>query len=551
MFSSCELLKDIEYTVTPNPLEMHCDSVEVNITATIPEKGMHKKAVAEITPVFGDQELKKVVYQGEKAAGNGKVIPYKAGGRISYTDKVAYKDAFENAELHVKIHATKGKKEKDYNTEEPIAHGTIITPALVQCDAKVIHAKDQFVRVTQHDQFAQINYEKNKSNVRYTELKDSDMVAMDEFIGEAVANDRIDIKNVQIDAWASPEGELSFNSELAEERANTAMAQMQKYAKGKEWEAGTAEDTYSKSPKGEDWDGFKREMEKSDIEDKELILRILSQYEGEKREEEIRNLSQTYKVIEKKILPQLRRSEITVNYDLTGKTDEELLELSKSKPDSLTIEEILFTATLVNDLGEKLRIYKEAQKNYGDDWRSHNNVGYILFLQGDVDGAMANFEKAAEIDENGTVKNNLAASHMCKTGVCGPDKEKALALLEEASGAGSEVDYNMGSIFICNCRYAEAAEKMGSSNSFNKALAQVLNGDTSGALTTIDESEDKETAMGYYLKAIIGARTNNQDMLINNLKSAIGKDASLKAKAAKDMEFHKWMENEAFKAVVN
>lgn len=550
-FTGCKVMEDFEYKVTPSPLEMHGDSVKVTITATVPEKGLHKKAVAEITPYIGETPLKTVIYQGEKAAGNGKVIPYKTGGRISYSDVVAYKPAMENTDLIVKIHATKGKKELD--AEENIAKATIITPYLLMDDDKVIMAEDNFVRVTQHDTSAIINYQKNRSNVRRSELREDDIDALKSFVEGSMEEDsRIDIKNGVVDAYASPEGEMSFNSELADERAETGSKAYMSIMEDLEFEKGASEDFYTSNGNGEDWEGFKEELQNADLgdknSDKDLIIRILSQYPaGAKREEEIRNLAKTYKVIEKKVLPQLRRATLTLNYDLNGKTDDELKELAMNNPDSLTLEEMLFAATLFDDLDTKLKIYRKADENFGsDDWRPANNVGYILYLQNKVDEAGKSFEKAAQVEETNIVKNNLAAV----TRING-DRDKAMALLEEASGAGDEVDYNMGLIKVQNGMYGDAVKKMGDYKTFNKALAQVLAGDLSGAMSTIDGSEDAETAYGYYLKAIIGAREEKKNTVINNLKSAIAKDSSLKEKAANDLEFMAYFEDEGFKAAIN
>ncbi len=547
IFTSCDILKDLEYKVSPNPLEMHADSVEVTITATVPEKGMHKKAIVEITPMIGETNLKMVTYQGEKAAGNGKVIPFKSGGKITYTDKVAYADAMEASEVKVHIKASKGTKEKENFTSEKIADATIITPYLRMNDDMVIAAKDKFVRVTSHTQNAVINYLKNRSEVRSTEMRDADIMKLDTFLTRSLnPNNRIDLKGVAINSYASPEGEISLNSELANDRAKSGTTAMQGIMKKQKIEKGTEESFYNAKGNGEDWEGFKTEMEKSDIEDKDVILRILSQYQGEQREKEIRNIAKTYSLIDRTILPLLRRSNITVNYDLTGKTDEELKMYAKNKIDSLNVEEIMFAATLFDDLNEKLRIYQECTRLFPDDWRGWNNAGYVLYLQNKLGEAKDMFQKSADRDENAINKNNLGACIHVEG-----DRGRALELFQEASSAGTEVSYNIGLINIQQAKYGDAVSNMGTYNTFNKALAQLLAGDINGALSTIDASDDKESAMGYYLKAIAGARQGNADMVINNLKSAVAKDSALKAKAANDREFIKYFENDAFKAAIN
>jgi tetratricopeptide (TPR) repeat protein len=547
MFSGCDILKDLTYSVSPNPLEMHADSVTVTISATVPEKGMHKKAIVEITPMYGETALKMVTYQGEKAAGNGKVIPYKAGGKITYTDKVPYKSAMENTELKVHIKASKGTKEKENFTSDKIADATIITPYLRMNDDMVIVAKDNFVRVTSHTQDATINYVKDRSEVRPTELKDKDIAEMETFIKRSMnPNNRLAVKGVDVNAYASPEGEITRNENLANDRAKSGVKAMIDLMKKQKNEAGSAESFYTSKGNGEDWEGFKAAMQASSIEDKDVVLRILGQYSGEQREKEIRNIAKTFKEIEKDILPALRRSNIVVNYDKNGKTDPELIDYAKNKIDSLTVEEILFAGNLIEDLNEKLRVYEGCARLYPNDWRGWNNAGYVLYLQGKVADAKTKFEKSTQVEENAINKNNLGAC-IHHDG----DRDKALALFKESTSAGKEVSYNIGTIQIQQGKYSDAVASMGNYKTFNKALAQLLAGDINGALTTIDGSEDKDSAMGYYLKAVCGARQANADMVVNNLKSAISKDSSLKAKASKDREFIKYFATDAFKAAVN
>ena len=542
LVASCDLLKDVEYSVEPCPIEMHGDSVEVTITAKIGEKGMNKKAYIEFTPMIGDTKLKMVAYQGEKATGNGKVIPA-TGGTITYTDKVAYADAMENTDLKIDVKGYKGEggKQKLDEVTDPICVGTIITPFRIANDDKVILATDEFVRPTNHDTAMVINFLKDKDFIRSSELKDDDYKGMISFIDVAMKNPKLVMESVQIDGHASPEGEEERNQGLSQRRADNSKKQLEKELKKLKYEE---EMSINTSAKGEDVQGFKELVAASDIQDKNEILTMLNNY-NDNVDKEIKNLSKTYKELEKDILPQLRRARVTLSYKNLGLTDEELVAVSKSNPDSLTMEELLFTATLTNDLGEKLRLFKECERQYPNDWRGPNNVGAILYMQGNTNDAKAAFERAAKLDENGTVKNNIAAI----TRQSG-DRIAAKELLEQASGAGNEVNYNLGIIAIQDGNYGDAVSLTADFDTYNRALAQMLNGDTSGALTTLDNSEDKETAKGYYLKAIIGARTNNQDMLINNLKSAIAKDSKYKAEAAKDMEFHKWMENDVFKGIV-
>lgn len=544
--SSCTLVKDLEYKVLEDPLEMHGDEVELKMTATFVEKGLNKKAIVKVTPIFVCKDGTEIPFdsrefQGEKAAGNGEVIT-KAGKTITYSSVRPYQACMEEGEVIVRIEPKKGEKEKDPITTDKIADGTIITPYLIQLDDQVMVADDNFVRVTSDDTVAVINYDKGKFNVKSSELKQDDIKGLEGFINMAQENERRNITGFNIVSYASPEGEIDKNETLAEDRAGSAEEYLTNFYKKANIEAVPS---ITKTPKGEDWAGFKTEVEKTTHEDKDLILRVLEMTSDlNKREEDIRNMAKTYTFLEKEVLPQLRRSQIVCTYDKVGWSDDELKQMSKSNPDTLTVEELLYTAELVDDLNEKLRIYKEAERMYGDDWRTWNNVGYILYLQNDVAGAKPKFEKAYELNQNEIVTNNLGAViHM------GGDKNRAKELFEEA-GSSDETSYNLGLVAIQDGMYGEALEKMGDNQTFNVALAKVLNDEEGAAGDVIDASAEADAAYSYYLKAIIGARTGNNTMVIDNLTTAISKDGSFKAKAAKDAEFIKLREDEAFKSLV-
>jgi tetratricopeptide (TPR) repeat protein len=544
LVASCDLLKDLEYKVTPSPLEMHADSVRVKVEVKFPEKGIKKKASAEITPMLGSTALKTVTVQGEKATGNGTVIQYKPGGTMVYTDVVAYKPEYEYTDLKVTGKVYKGGKEKkDKFQDTEIAKGTIITPYWVNKDFKVIFAKDEFKRVTEQGYAAQINYDKGKSEVKTIEFKDKDIVEFGAWLTAAQANPKIAIKSINITGFASPEGEEDKNNTLSNDRSTSAKtASIDVAKKAKNDKAQT--EVYNLAGKGEDFAGFEAELAKNTTmkqEDKDLILRVLKMYpDPATRETEMRNLGKSFTVLDKDIFPKLRRSEIKVVYDLTGYSDEELKTISKAEPQKLTLEELLFTASLTEDLNEKLRLYKEAEIKDPSDWRAANNVGAALYKQGKINEAKAQFEKANGKKDNPISKNNLGAV----AGVNG-DRAKAAQLFGQANGAGSEVSYNKGIIAIQNGKYADAVSNFGSDASFNKALAQLENGSADAAVKTIDASADKESAQGYYLKAVAAARQDKLDAVVSNLKSAIAKDGALKAKAAKDREFLKYEDNAA------
>jgi tetratricopeptide (TPR) repeat protein len=545
---SCDVMKDVEYKVTPNPLEMHGDSVKVKIEGTFPEKGLGKKITAKFTPKIGDIELAPIEFKGEKAEGNGQTIQYKPGGKFTYTQMVPYHPSMEAADLTVSGAAFKKGKEKETFGPIKLADGTIITPYLLQNDVRVLIGKDKFVRVTQQTSTAQINYEKNKSDVRANELKREDLLAFQNWLAEAVANPKIALKGITISAYSSPEGEEGRNNELSTARAESAKVAFQNMLKKANIQYGQDDAAYQLAGKGEDWAGFKAELEKSEMNEDErnLIIRVLGMYpDPVQREKEIRNMSKTYTFLEKNILPQLRRSQIVINYDLTGFSDEELKNLAKNNPTKLNLEELLFAATLFDDLNDKLFVYREAVKNMPNCWRAINNVGAVLFMQGKLDEAKSNFEQANNIKSTPETLNNLGAIAYMQG-----DLKKAEQLFNQARSAGSEVDHNLANISVKRGRYTAAIGGYGSNASFNKALAQVLDGKLDAASATLDNSPQKEDAKSYYLRAIIAARKDNENGVVNNLKTAFSKDASLKAKAAKDREFIKFFENPSFTSIV-
>ena len=548
MATSCDLLKDLQYEVTPKTLEMHGDSVRVSVDVNFPVKGIRKKVSAEITPLLGTSALKTITFQGEKATGNGNVIQFKPGGKITYSEIVAYKPEFEDTQLKVTGSFSKGGKVKGAIPEKKIAEGTIITPFLVNKDFKVILEKDAFTRVTEEGFTAQINFDKGKSIVKPTELIEKDINDLKVWLADANSNPKITIKSISVVGYASPEGEVGSNDTLSDERATAAKSAVLGVALGAKNDKIKTE-MFSLVGRGEDFDGFKKELVASSMnnDEKQLIIRVLEmQKDPVTRETEMRNMGKTFTFLEQNIFTKLRRSEIVVTYDKSGYTDEELVAVSVSKPETLNIEELLYTATLSNDLNEKLRIYKLIELNFPTDQRGANNVGAIFYMQNKLQEAKAEFEKANSIKDNSISKNNLGAI----SGSLG-DREGSKKILDQAKGAGSEVNYNLGILNIQDGLYNEAVSNFGTDNSFNKALAQLLSATAAGSdVKTLDDSADKESAQGFYLRAISAARQDNIDSTISNLKNSFAKDASFKDKAVKDKEFLKYAENPNFSGAV-
>jgi Flp pilus assembly protein TadD len=545
----------ITYDIKPNPLEMHGDSVGFTVTGKYPAKVFAKKATVTVSPVVkyagGEKALKPVVLVGEKATGSGQKISYTTGGTFSYTsEKFAYEPGMKVATVELKAQGAVKSKTKDF-TPVKIGDGTIITPLLVRNDEKGIYAKDAFVKSTPVNQTANIYYVVNKSDVRASELKSDEVKNLDKFITENINNPWYEFKDINVSAYASPDGEQSLNAHLAEERAKSgskAMMNEFKKNKNKDQKFGKEESNYVTKTTAEDWDGFKSLMEGSTIADKDLILRVLTMYTDlDQREKEIKNLSKTYTEVSDKILPKLRRSVLTVNVNKKSRTDEQITKLTTTYPDSLSVEEMLYGANLTNDVNTKVAIYTAAEKKYPTDWRTSNNLGVALLMTNKVSEAGEAF-KRAEVNANG---NAIVMNHLGIIAAKAGDRKKAMEYYDKAGSAGKEVNYNKGILNVRDGKYADAVSNFGEYKGFNKALAELLNGNQGAVTSTIDATSEKDMAISSYLKAVAAARNNNAAEVINNLKAAIEKDGSLKAAAKDDAEFIKLRENADFKGLTN
>jgi len=543
----------VKYTVTPKPLELHADSVEVSITGNFPPKYFNKKVIVEVTPVLkwegGEKAFEVKKLQGESVEDNNQVINNAEGGSYSYTAKIPYEDGMRISDLNIKIKGYVAGKESQPVDFEPykVADGVVSTANLVKLDSKGIIGKDKFERIVPETKYAEILYTIQQSNIRGSEARNEQMKALKEYIKEVKDNERKSFKGVSISSYSSPDGdEQEINAPLADKRGKSAEKYMKKEFKkieeAKENEAFVASQTTA-----EDWEGFKELVSASELADKDLILRVLSmQSDPAQREQEIKNISATYLDLAKNILPKLRRSKINVNVDLIGYSDEELKAIYAEKADSLNVEELLYTATLLEGDDAQLACYKKVSEIYAQDWRGFNNSAVIYIAKSDLDNAKTELQKAKSIDaSNPIIMNNCAAVQIREGNFA-----KAEELLTSA-GSGKEVNYNKGIVAIKKADYAGATAAFGDDCSFNAGLAKLLNGDNSGASKAIDCSdEDKASADGYYLKAVAGARSDDSDMVLNNLRAAIEKNADLKAQAKTDIEFAKYFENDTFKSII-
>lgn len=530
--------ESLTFDVTPKTLEVRGDSVEVTVSGKFPAEYFNKKATVVVNPVFMvDGEAVKtfdgMTFQGSATDQEGQVIDFEKGGSFSFTAKLPYSKEMERGELFAVAQGVYKGKEKEV-AKVKLADGTITTPYLVQSDDRPILGEDNFVRITDASMNADIHFNINSSQVMSKELSDDDMKAIKQAIAERSKDTTYVFKGIKVEAYASPDGELTRNESLADNRATSASNAIMSILKRSRVEVTGAEGFTDLKGKGEDWAGFKSAMEASDIEDKNLIIRVLQMYnDPAKREEEIKNLAETYEEVAEQILPALRRAQLTLQMEKVGLSDEQISERAQNTPSTLTVEELLYAATLVEGEGDKMAIYKKAIEEYPEDWRGYNNVAYLLIKENNLTEAKTQLNKAESLaSDNPVINNNLGVIARLSG-----DRAAASKFYEKANGAGNDVAYNQGIVAILDGDFEGAASKMSSEKTFNAALAKLLSGNAGAVDGIVSSSDDAESAMGYYLRAIAAARQSNQEGAMTNLKKAIQKEGSLKEKAMKDVEF--------------
>jgi len=566
MLSSCASLQKmkknanlITFKTTPEILETNAGKVDVAIDGKFPAKYFNKKATMVATPVLkyegGEKAFEPVTLQGEKVDANNKVITQATGGSFAYKDAVPYIEAMRLSTLELRITASQGKKSVDFAPIK-LALGVIATPTLVvnmptpligvqrekNTTGKYDPNIDAFQRIVPDAYTADIKYLINKADIRPTELTKDDIAKLNEY-NQALAKDpRKKLKSMEVSSYASPDGKLDFNTKLAEKRQDASAKFLTKELKKSEVEA-----QFQTKFTPEDWDGFKELMSKSNIQDKELILRVLSMYtDPEVRNREIKNLSNAFIAVAAQILPELRRSKFTTTIDLIGKTDEEITALAESDPSKLNPAELLYAATLTKDLNKQLAIYNSAMKIYPSDWRGFNNAGMVLVKQQKYADAKSLFEKAEKLNNNEPIiKNNLGVCAL-KAG----DLATAETYFGGASGAGDAVNNNLGILSIIKGDYAKAVKYFGDTDSPNTGLAKILTGDNNGALKSLENCTWEGCYMKEYFKGVVGARTAKENLMYESLEKAVKLHPELKKTAATDMEFAKYFNEARFKAIV-
>ena len=545
MLASCgKLNKPEQITVNPGTLELKGGKVAADITGTFPEKKFARKGVLVVTPVLkynGKEALgEPVTYVGEKAKENGKTVNYKNGGTYSQHFEVAYVPEMKESELYLRFDARIGKKVIEI-PDVKIADGVITTSDLASAnDNASATTPDKFQRVIQELTEADIKFLIQQSNIRSSETNSDEMKALKAAIKEAKNNEKKEISKVEVAGYASPDGAENLNEKLAQNRqkaaANFIKNDLKKNKVKKDIESNIT---------AEDWEGFQKALENSNMQDKELVLRVLSMYtDPEEREAQIKNLSSVYETLKNEILPALRRSRLILTTDLIGKSDDEIRELAKNDPAQLSVEELLYAATLTEDKAEKMELYAKAANIY-NDYRAWNSMGQIYFEEGNIAEARRCYGHALEIQPNDPDVNYNAGLAALADG----DIEKAEEYLGKAAGTSGNLDAALGLLYTKKGDYAAAKKAYGDQATNNAATQQILNEEYEAAAKTLDAVKNPNATTAY-LKAIVGARTNDRDAVIANLKSAIAQDASLKSRAANDIEFAKFAEDADFQAIV-
>lgn len=536
--SSCSKMGELSsdyFTTNPEVLEAVAGKVPVTINGKFPEKYMKKNATVEVTPVLrwngGEAKSAPALFQGEKVEGNGQTVSYKAGGSYAMKASFDYVPEMAKSELYLDFKITKNGKTYTIPSVK-IADGVIATSELpTAASSNASYANDAFQRIIKEAQEANIMFLIQQANLRNNQLNSNEMKEFHKKVAAVNADTKnYKLNNIEVSAYASPDGGVKLNTGLAENREKNA----EKYL-NRQLKKGKIETNVDAKYTAQDWDGFKELVAKSNLQDKDLILRVLSMYQDpEQREAEIKNISSVYKTLADEILPQLRRARLTANYDIIGRSDEEIVEAFDTNPKVLSVEELLYAATLTKDNARKEAIFKKTVELFPNDYRAYNNLGELAFAAGNAAKAETYFKQALSKNANAAEANaNLGLCELVKNNVA-----SAEAYLGKATGANA-ANEALGNLYIKQGQYQRAVNAFGNAKTNSAAQAQILAKDYNKAKATLQAVENKD-AMTDYLMAIVGARTNNESLVSSSLKSAIAKDASLATQAANDREFAKY-----------
>ena len=576
----------VRYQVSPNPLEAHGDKVIVTINGNIPENYFQKNAVVYMQPILtwetGEVILSPMNLKGSKIEGNGKAIDKKTGGRFVYKDTVLYREGMENAQLTLNPVAYKAKAVNEADAthsealENPgaiqlgnvkISQGINSTSNRVDTRGDLSMAPHNYSPKTTELMSANIYFTVNLADLNWNneQNKKNDAKRAVDNMKSYIANNSVP-RQIFVNAWASPEGEESFNIGLSKKRSETteklvnsildealterAKAENIKPADVKKYIQDAKKDVVIQTnAKGEDWDNFIRLVEGSSLREKNTVINVVkSQPDKIRREQEIRNMSVVFRQIEQDILPILRRGEIAFNFSGVQKTDQEIAKMAVTNPDDLTFDELMYAASLTSNYANKLAIYKSATERFGSQWEGWNNAGAVGLTLNQLDESRQYLETADKLSpNNATIKNNLALLHLALKDVQTADK-----YMQEAVALGNEqAMVNQAIVDIKKGNYEEAARKLdGRKCVYNLALLQLLTGNTGNAIRTLDCCMD-QTAEVNYLRAVCYARLDDVPGLIKNLREATKQEPAYKYKAKNDIEFRRYISNYEFQTIVN
>ena len=536
-FSSCGKMGELSpeyFTTNPEVLEAVGGKVPVTITGKFPEKYFKKNATVEVTPVLrwqgGEAKGQPASFQGEKVQGNDQTISYKAGGTYTMKASFDYVPAMAKSELYLDFKIQKGKKTYTIPSVK-IADGVIATSELpTVASANAAYGADAYQRIIKQAQEAQIMFLIQQANLRSSELRSEDLKEFHKKVTEVNADTKnFKLNNIEISAYASPDGGVKLNSGLAESRQNNT----EKYL-NRQLKRGKIETAVDTKYTAQDWEGFQELVSKSNLQDKDLILRVLSMYnDPEQREAEIKNISSVYKTLADEVLPQLRRARLIANYDHIGRSDEEINEAFDTDASVLSVEELLYAATLTNDNARKAAIFNKTIQLYPNDFRAYNNLGQMAYVS-DKATAAKYFQQAASKNANAPeVNTNLGLIEMVNGNVA-----NAETYLAKSTGANT-ANEALGNLYIKQGQYDRAVNAFGDTKTNSAALAQILAKDYNKAKNTLNGVANAD-AYTHYLMAIVGARTNNASLVKSSMKKVAAADAALAAHAANDREFAKY-----------
>ena len=537
LMSSCSKLGALSadnFTVTPNPLESQGGKVPATINGSFPEKYMKKKAVVTVTPElrYADGKVAKgnsATFQGEKVMGNDQTISYKVGGRYTMKTAFDYVPDMQKSEMYLTFDARIGKKQCDVPAVK-VANGVIATSELYKktlASESGVIAPDTFQRVNEKKQEANIKFLINQANIRKSELKNNSVKEFVEMLKKINADrEGLNVQNVEIQAYASPDGGVKFNDKLAGKRQNES----EKYVKGalKQTKVNADIDAHYTA---QDWDGFQKLVAASNLQDKDVILRVLSMYEDpQEREQQIRNMSAGFRELADGILPELRRSRLIINYETIGRSDEQIEQQYKDDAAKLSADELLYLATFDKTPAEQEAIYTKTTQIYDKDYRAYNNLAALALAKGDKAAAQQYAAKAASLSNN----TPEAQANMGLIALVNGDVQEAERAISKSANS-ENVKAALGALNIAKGNYAQAEQDFGKTNSNTAALAQLLNKNYDAAAKTLDKVQNPN-ALTDYLHAVVAARRGNKFAASSYLKEALQKDPSLKQYAENDLE---------------